>query len=129
MAIDVRGAGRAGGRVVMHAGPLDVRSVPLRRGVIQGEGQTRGPRQQRADDFNQKTSGDVVGPLAGGRDGAVAGLIPAAEIGRPDLGGDSPAPQGKDGPEEQECEPGCGPTIESRGELGEPLVRYGERMS
>ncbi|XQW22472.1 hypothetical protein ACOYYX_06975 [Singulisphaera sp. PoT] len=28
----------------MDAGPLDVRAVPLRRGVIQGEDQPGGPR-------------------------------------------------------------------------------------
>ena len=44
MAIDVSRARRAGGRVVMHAGPLDVRPVPLRRRVVQGEGQPRGPQ-------------------------------------------------------------------------------------
>ena len=49
VAVDVGRAGRAGGRVVVDAGPLDVRPVPLRRRVVQGERQPLGPAQQRLD--------------------------------------------------------------------------------
>src|SRR5947209_6606195 len=128
MAVDVGRAGRAGSRVVMDSRPLDVRPVPLRRCVIQGEGQPRGPLEQRADDFDQETSGDAVGPLAGGRDGDVAGLILAAELGRPDPGGDGPASPGKDGAKEQQGEPRGGPAVEGGGEPREPLARGGCRM-
>ena len=128
VAVDVGRAGRAGGRVVMDAGPLDVRPVPLRRGVVQGEGQPRGPLEQRPDHLGQEASGDAIGPLAGGGDGDVAGLEPIAELGRPDPGGDGPPAPGQDGAEEQQGEPGGGPAVEGGGEPGEPLARGGCRM-
>jgi hypothetical protein len=58
----------------MHAGPLDVWAIPFRRGIVQGEGQPRGPLEERPDYLGQEASGDAIGPLAGGRDGDVAGL-------------------------------------------------------
>jgi hypothetical protein len=42
VAIDVGRAGRAGRRVVMDASPLDVRAIPLGRGVVEGESQPSG---------------------------------------------------------------------------------------
>ncbi len=128
VAVDELLAGRTGGRVVVDAGPLDVRPVPLRRGVVEGEGQPRGPREQRPDHFDQQASGDAVGPLAGGRDGDVAGRILVAELGRPDPGGDGPASPGQDGAEEQQGEPGGRPAVEGGGEPGEPLARGVCRM-
>ena len=41
----------------------------------------------------------LIGPLACGRDGDVAGLELAAELGRPDPGGDAPPAPGQDRPE------------------------------
>ncbi len=125
MAVDEGRAGRAGGRVVMHAGPLDVRPEPLRRGVVQGEGQPRGPGQQGPDHLDEEAPGDVIGPLAGGGDGEVAGLVLAAELGGPDPTGDGPPAPGQDGPEEQEGEPRGGAAVEGGGEPGEPLARGG----
>ncbi len=126
--VDVRRTGRAGSRVVMDAGPLDVRPVPLRPGVVQGKSQPRGPLEQRPDDLGQQASGNAVGPLASGRDGDVAGLILAAEPGRPDPASDGPTAPGQDGPEEQQGEPRGGPTIERGGEPGEPLAWGGRRV-
>jgi hypothetical protein len=128
MPVDVGRAGRAGGRVVMDAGPLDVRTIPLGGGVVEGEGQPRGPLEQRADDFKQEASGDDVGPLTGGGHGDLAGLESVAELGRPDPGRDGTPAPGQDGPEEEEGEPWRGAAVESGGEPGEPLARDGERM-
>ena len=128
VAVDVGRSGRAGGRVVMHAGPLDVRPVSLRRGVVQGEGQPLGPRQQRPDHLGQQASGDAIGPLAGGGDGDVAGLVPIAELGRPDPGRDGAPAPGQDRPEEEQGEPRGGAAIEGGGEPGEPLARCGGRV-
>jgi hypothetical protein len=115
MAIDVRGAGRAGGRVVMHAGPLDVRPIPLGRRVVQGEGQPSGTLEERPDHLGEEASGDAIGPLAGGGDGEITGLIAVAELGRPDPGRDGPSTPGEDGTEEQEGEPRGGAAVECRG--------------
>jgi hypothetical protein len=82
----------------MDSRPLDVRPVPLRRGVVQGEGQPSGPLEQRADYFDQETSGEAVGPLAGGGYREIAGLILTAELGCPDPGGDGPPVPGQDRP-------------------------------
>src|SRR5262245_32124190 len=51
-----------------------------------------------------------------------------AELGRPDPGGDSPAAPRQDGAEEQQGEPGRGPSIQRGGEAGEPLARGGGRV-
>ncbi|MEJ7640041.1 MAG: hypothetical protein WKF75_19255 [Singulisphaera sp.] len=59
------------------------------------------------DHLGQEATGDAVGPLAGGGDGDVAGLILTAELGRPDPGGDGPPAPGQDGAEEQQGEPGA----------------------
>src|SRR5687767_10170090 len=45
-----RAAGRTGGRVVVDPGPLDVPPVPLGRGVVEGERQPGGTRNQRLHD-------------------------------------------------------------------------------
>ena len=74
VAVDVRRAGRAGGRVVMDAGPLDVGPVPLRRRVVEGQGEPRLVGDQGLDHLVDQAGGDVVGLLAGGGDGRVAGL-------------------------------------------------------
>ncbi len=100
----------------MDACPLDVRPVPLRRGIVEDEGQPRGPLQQRPDHLGQEASGDAFDPLAGGGDGDVATLILAAELGRPDPGGDGSPALGQDGSEEQEGEPWCGAAVEAGGE-------------
>ena len=120
--VDVGRAGRAGGRVVVDACPLDVRPVPLGRRVVQGEGQPRGPLEQRPDHVEQQASGDDVGLLPGGGHGDVAGLEPIAELGRPDPGRDGAPAPGQDGAEEQTGEPGSGPAVEDRCEPGEPLA-------
>jgi hypothetical protein len=49
VAVDVRRAGRAGGRVVMDAGPLDVGPVPRRRRVVQRQGEPLLVGDQRLD--------------------------------------------------------------------------------
>ena len=48
MAVDVGRAGRAGGRVVVDAGPLDVRPVARCRRVVDGQRQPLEPAQQAA---------------------------------------------------------------------------------
>lgn len=85
----------------MDTRPLDVRTVPLCGGVIQGQGQPGGPLEQRPDHLGQETPGDAVGLLAGGSDGDVAGLKPVAELGRPDPGGDGPPTPSDDSPEKR----------------------------
>ena len=67
--------------------------------------------------------GDVVGLLAGGRDGRVAGLVPAAEAGGADPAGDGPAAAGQDRAEEQPGQPGGGAAVEGGCETSEPLAR------
>jgi hypothetical protein len=71
------------------------------------------PLDQRPDHLGEEASDDAVGPLAGDRDGDVAGWILTAELGGPDPGGDGPPAAGEDGPEEQEGEPRSG----GRGQL------------
>ena len=73
--------------------------------VNQGEGQPRGALEERMDHLGQQAPSDAVGPLAGRRDGDVAGLILVAELGGPDPGGDRPPAAGQDGTEEEEGEP------------------------
>ena len=68
----------------MDAGPLDVRPVPLRRRVVQGEGQPRWPATSGLTTSSDEAGGDVVGLLAGRGDGRVAGLELVAEPGGPD---------------------------------------------
>ena len=129
VAVDVGRAGRAGGRVVVDAGPLDVRPVPLASGCRPGRGSAASaPLSSGRTTSVSEASGDAVGPLAGGRDGGVAGLELVAELGRPDPGGDGPPAAGQDGAEEQEGEPGGGAAVEGGGEPGEPLARGGERV-
>ena len=125
VAVDERRAGRAGGRVVVDAGPLDVRPVPLRRRVVQGERQPLGPAHQRLDHRQHEVGGDRLGLLPGRRDGRVARPELVAEPGGADPTGDRPPAAGQDGAEEQQGEPGCGPAVEGGRESGEPLARAG----
>src|SRR4051812_12924456 len=128
MPVDEGRAGRGGCRVVMHAGPLDVRPVALRRGVVYGEGQPRGLLEQRPDYLGQQASGDAIGPFDGGGDGGGAGAKHGSEVRGPEPGGYVATPSGQDGAEEQEGNPGCGAAIEGGREPGEPLAGDGRRV-
>jgi hypothetical protein len=101
---------------VVDAGPLDVRPVTPRRGVVQSEGEPFGPLDQGFDYLGQEPPGDAIGPLAGGGDGDVAGLEPVAELGRPDPGRDGTPAAGQDRPEEKQGEPRGGAAVEGGGE-------------
>jgi hypothetical protein len=101
---------------VVDAGPLDVRPVPLGRGVVQGEGQPAGVGDQRLDRLQREPGGDAVGLLAGGRDGGIARAELVAQLGGSDPGGDGPPSAGQDRTEEQQGEPRGGPAIEYGGE-------------
>jgi hypothetical protein len=123
MAVDEGRPGRAGGRVVVEPGALDVRPVAIGRRVVEGERQPRAAGDQRPDRREAQERGDAIGPLAGRRDGGVAGAELVAQPGRPDPGGDGPPAAGQDGPEEQEDEPRGGSAVEGGGEAREPLAR------
>ena len=73
LAVEVGGAGGAGGRVVVDAGALDARPAAWRRGIVEGEGQALGPGDQRPDRLDDQPRGDAVGLLAGGGDGGISG--------------------------------------------------------
>ena len=111
----------------MDVRPLDVRPVPRRRGIIQGEDQPRVSLGERPDHLGQGTPCNAIGSLAGGRDGGVAGAELVAELRGADPTGDGPPASGEDGPEEQEGEPRGESAVEGRGEPREPLARGGER--
>jgi hypothetical protein len=128
VSVDVGRAGRARGRVVVDAGPLDVRPIPPGGGVVDGERQPLDPADQRPDHPQHEVSGGGLGPLPGRRDGRVAALELRAQFGRPDPAGDGPPAAGQDGAEEEQGEPGCGPPVERGGEVVEPLARCGEGM-
>ena len=127
VAVNVGRAGRSGGWVVVDAGPLDVRPVPPRRRVVQGDGQPLGVAEQRLDRRQQQVGGDGPGLLAGGRNGRVAGPVLIAEAGGADPAGDGPAAAGQEGAKEQEDESGRGPPVEYGSDSGEPLARGGQR--
>lgn len=112
----------------MDAGPLDVRAVPLRRGVVQGEGEPLDPAHHRLDRLRDQACGDAVGLLTGRRHCGVTGLIFVAELGGADPTGDGTPSACEDGAEEQEGEPRGGAPVNDGGEVGEPLAGYGSRM-
>ncbi len=108
--------------------PLDVRPVPLCRGVVQGEGEPFGPGHQWLDRLHDQARGDAVTLLAGRRHGGVAGLELVTEFGGADPTGDSSPTARQESAEEEEGEPWCGAAIEDGGEVGEPLAWDGLRM-
>jgi hypothetical protein len=59
----------------MNAGPLDERPVALCRCVVECQGDRRLVGDLGFDYLADRTSGDLVGLLAGGRDPRVAALV------------------------------------------------------
>ena len=69
--VNVRRTGWARGWVVVNAGSLDMRPVPLRGSVVQREGQPLGFSDEWLDCRQEESRGDFVSLLAGRRHGRI----------------------------------------------------------
>ena len=105
----------------MRPGPLDVPSVPLGRGVLQGECQPAGGRQW-LDDLVGQVCGYSIGPRPGGRHGRVARAELRAQPGGPYPTRDRPPPAGQDRHHEQPHQPRRGSRVQGRRQRGKPVA-------
>jgi hypothetical protein len=122
VAVDERAAGGPRGRVVVNAGPLDLRPGARRRRVIQGEDQSGGVLQQRLQDGEEHSSCDPLSPPTRGPEGRVTGSILAAEAGGPNPARDSPTPARQQGSDEQPYQSRARPDVESRSQGRKPVA-------
>ncbi len=103
LAVDELLPRRAGGRVVMHARPVPLGTIPCRGRIIQAEQEPTGRvRQQRDDDPPQKRARDLRGAAADASQQVVAGAEVGTAAARPQPGGDGATAPSKEYPDEEE---------------------------
>jgi hypothetical protein len=91
---------------MVNAGTLNVRAIPSRGRVVEGERDALGIAKERLDSLVKQTPGDSVGFLARSGDGGVAGTKLVAQFRGTDPTRDGSSPARKHSTQEEEDKPG-----------------------